>query len=92
MIEEGATGGVVQAPIEFEGIVAVSLPMRAVIQRILEAASTDISVFITGETGTGKDLVAAAIHKRSERKGKPYIPVNTGAMTPELIASELFGH
>ena len=92
VIEEGATGGVVQAPIEFEGIVAVSLPMRAVIQRILEAASTDISVLITGETGTGKDLVAAAIHKRSERKDKPCVPVNTGAMTPELIASELFGH
>ena len=79
-------------PVEFEGIIAVSLPMRAVIQRILEAASTDIPVLITGETGTGKDLVAAAIHKRSERKDKPCVPVNTGAMTPELIASELFGH
>ena len=79
-------------PVEFEGIIAVSLPMRAVIQRILEAASTDIPVLITGETGTGKELVAAAIHKKSKRKNQPYIPVNTGAMTPELVASELFGH
>jgi DNA-binding NtrC family response regulator len=79
-------------PVEFEGIIAVSLPMRAVVQRILEAASTDIPVLVTGETGTGKELVAAAIHKRSSRKDKPYVPVNTGAMAPELIASELFGH
>jgi len=79
-------------PIEFEGIIAISLPMRAVIRRIIEAAAVDIPVLITGETGTGKDLVAAAIHKRSRRKEKPYIPVNTGAVARELIASELFGH
>jgi transcriptional regulator with PAS, ATPase and Fis domain len=47
---------------------------------------------VTGETGTGKDMVAAAIHKRSLRKKGPYIAVNTGAMSSELIASELFGH
>ena len=82
----------IYVPVEFEGIVAVSLPMRAVIQRTMEAAASDIPVLITGETGTGKDLVAAAIHKRGKRKDKPYIVVNTGAMTPELIASELFGH
>ena len=69
-----------------------SLVMREVIQQIIEAASADITVLITGETGTGKDLVAAAIHKRSKRKEFPYVPVNTGAMTPELIVSELFGH
>ncbi|MGH7831276.1 MAG: sigma-54 interaction domain-containing protein, partial [Candidatus Binatia bacterium] len=79
-------------PLDFEGIVAISLPMRAVIQRIMEATSSDIPVLITGETGTGKDLAAAAIHKRSKRKDRPYIVVNTGAMTPQLIASELFGH
>ena len=50
------------------------------------------SVLITGETGTGKDLIAAAIHKRSPRMNHPYIPVNTGAIARELIASELFGH
>jgi len=79
-------------PFEFEGLIVVGLPMRAVIRRIMEAAAVDIPVLITGETGTGKDLIAAAIHKRSGRRDKPYIPVNTGAMAPELIASEIFGH
>jgi DNA-binding NtrC family response regulator len=77
---------------EFEGMIGISLPMREVFQRIMEASSADIPVLITGETGTGKELVAAAIHNRSKRKDKPYIPVNTGAIAPELIASELFGH
>lgn len=79
-------------PLEFEGMLGISLPMQEVFQRILEVASEDISVLITGETGTGKDMVAAAIHKRSRRKNGPYIAVNTGAMASELIASELFGH
>jgi DNA-binding NtrC family response regulator len=79
-------------PTEFEGILAISLPMRSVIQQIIEAAAADIAVLITGETGTGKDLVAAAIHKRSNRSEKPYLAVNMGAMASELIASELFGH
>jgi two-component system NtrC family response regulator len=77
---------------EFEGMIGISLPMREIFQRILEAASADIPVLITGETGTGKELVAAAIHNRSKRKDKFYVPVNTGAIAPELIASELFGH
>jgi DNA-binding NtrC family response regulator len=77
---------------EFEGMIGISLPMREVFERIMEASSADIPVFITGETGTGKELVAAAIHNRSKRKNKPYIPVNTGAIAPDLIASELFGH
>jgi DNA-binding NtrC family response regulator len=79
-------------PMEFEGIVTVGLPTRIVIQRILEAAAVDIPVLITGETGTGKDLVAAAIHKRSKRKHAAYLPINMGAIPAELIASELFGH
>ncbi len=77
---------------EFEGMIGMSLAMREVFQKILDASSADIPVLITGETGTGKDLVAAAIHNRSKRKNKPYVPVNTGAIAPELIASELFGH
>jgi DNA-binding NtrC family response regulator len=79
-------------PMEFEGIVTVGLPTRMVIQQILEAAAVDIPVLITGETGTGKDLVAAAIHKRSKRKHAAYVPINMGAIPSELIASELFGH
>jgi DNA-binding NtrC family response regulator len=77
---------------EFEGMIGMSLSMREVFQRIIDAASADIPVLVTGETGTGKDLVAAAIHNRSKRKNKPYVPVNTGAIAPDLIASELFGH
>ena len=79
-------------PVDFEGILAFTLKMRSVIQYIMEAASEDIPVLITGETGTGKDLVAAAIHKRSKRRDFAYLPVNMGAIAHELIASELFGH
>jgi DNA-binding NtrC family response regulator len=82
----------VALPIEFEGIIAVSLPMGAVLRRAIEAANVDMPVLITGETGTGKDLIAAAIHRRSRRKDNPYVIVNTGAMSPQLIASEIFGH
>ena len=66
--------------------------MLEVFQSIIDAASADVPVLITGETGTGKDLVAGAIHNRSRRKDKPFVAVNTGAMPAELIASELFGH
>jgi DNA-binding NtrC family response regulator len=58
----------------------------------MEAATVDAAVLITGETGTGKDMVAAAIHKRSKRQHRPYVPVNMGAISHELIGSELFGH
>ena len=85
-------GGEIEIPIELDGILAVSLAMRSVLQQITEAAAEDIPVLITGETGTGKDLVAAAIHKRSKRKGSPYLAVNVGAIVSELVASELFGH
>jgi DNA-binding NtrC family response regulator len=87
-----SNGDATGLPIEFEGIIAVSLPMRAIIGRIIDAAAVDIPVLITGETGTGKDLVAAAIHRRSNRRGRPYIAVNMGAIARDLIASEIFGH
>jgi DNA-binding NtrC family response regulator len=77
---------------QFEGMLGVSLPMLEVFQQITDAASADVPVLITGETGTGKDLVAEAIHNRSHRKDKPLVAVNMGAMPAELIASELFGH
>jgi DNA-binding NtrC family response regulator len=79
-------------PVMFEGMLGLSLPMLEVFQRIVEAASEDIPVLITGETGTGKDLVSSAIHQRSKRKDGPYVAVNTGAIATELVASELFGH
>jgi DNA-binding NtrC family response regulator len=85
-------GAEIEIPIELDGILAVSLAMRSVLQQITEAAAEDIPVLITGETGTGKDLVGAAIHKRSKRKDSPYLAVNMGAIVSELVASELFGH
>ncbi|HSE85465.1 MAG TPA: sigma-54 dependent transcriptional regulator [Candidatus Binatia bacterium] len=87
-----SSGAEIEIPIELDGILAVSLAMRSVLQQITEAAAEDIPVLITGETGTGKDLVAAAIHKRSKRKNSPYLAVNMGAIVYELVASELFGH
>jgi len=85
-------GALIDVPIEFEGMLTVSLPMRAVVRRALEAANVDVPVLITGETGTGKDMLAAGIHRRSQRKGYPFVAINTGAMAPELVASEIFGH
>ena len=79
-------------PTALEGIMAISLPMRFALEQVMEAATVDAAVLITGETGTGKDMVAAAIHKRSKRQHRPYVPVNMGAISHELIGSELFGH
>jgi DNA-binding NtrC family response regulator len=79
-------------PMEMEGIMAISLPMRFALEQVIEAAAVDATVLITGETGTGKDMVAAAIHKRSKRQQRSYVPVNMGAVAHDLIASELFGH
>jgi DNA-binding NtrC family response regulator len=79
-------------PTDLEGIMAISLPMRLALEQVIEAAAVDAPVLITGETGTGKDMVAAAIHKRSKRQHRPYVPVNMGAISHELIGSELFGH
>ena len=76
----------------YHNILGVSPQIREIYKQIDQAAQTDISVLISGETGTGKDLVAEALHYNSLRKEKPYIRVNTGAMSPELIASTLFGH
>ena len=78
--------------VEFHGIYGVSIPMQEIIEQIKDAAKTDISILITGETGTGKDLVASAIHKSSQLKNEPYVIVHTGAMPVDLISSELFGY
>src|SRR5277367_2173640 len=76
----------------FEEIVGTSRPLRAVLSRIAKVAPTDSTVLITGETGTGKELVARAVHKRSQRSGRPFVSVNCAAIPRDLIASELFGH
>jgi PAS domain S-box-containing protein len=76
----------------FEQIVGASPPLRNVLSRVSKVAPTDSSVLITGETGTGKELVARAIHKRSRRSSRAFVSVNCAAVPRDLIASELFGH
>jgi len=76
----------------FEEIVGSSNALKAVLSRIAKVAPTDSTVFITGETGTGKELIARAVHKRSRRSGRPFVSVNCAALAPSLISSELFGH
>ena len=77
---------------EFEGIVAMSKPMLDIFETVKKIAPTDVAVLITGESGTGKELVARAIHERSQRKDKPFVPINCGAIPENLLESELFGH
>jgi PAS domain S-box-containing protein len=76
----------------FEEIVGTSQSLRAVLTLISKVAPTDSSVLVTGETGTGKELVARAIHKRSRRCSRPFVSVNCAAIPRDLIGSELFGH
>ena len=74
------------------GIIANDIGMKNVLNLIEQVAQTDATVLITGETGTGKELVARAIHKASNRNDKPLIRINCGAIPANLIESELFGH
>ena len=76
----------------FEEIVGTSKALQTVLSRIAKVAPTDSTVFITGETGTGKELIARAVHKRSRRSERAFVSVNCAALAPSLISSELFGH
>lgn len=76
----------------FEQIISGSRVMRSVFEKANAAARTDAPVFIVGETGTGKELLAKAIHLKSERSNQPFIAINCGAIPKELIESELFGY
>jgi formate hydrogenlyase transcriptional activator len=76
----------------FEEIVGASAPLQRVLARVAKVARTDSTVLITGETGTGKELIARAIHKRSARSSRAFVSVNCAAIPRDLIASELFGH
>lgn len=77
---------------DFGELVGRSPSMRELYALIERVGPTEATVFLAGETGTGKDLVAAAIHEHSDRSGGPYLPVNCGAIAESLIGSELFGH
>jgi two-component system response regulator HydG len=76
----------------FEGVVGDSPQMREVIERLKRIAPTNASVLIEGETGTGKELVAQAIHQNSPRKNKPFVALNCAALSENILESELFGH
>src|SRR5690606_21126651 len=73
-------------------LIGRSAPMRALLKEIATVAASDLTVLITGETGTGKELVARAIHYGSQRSGRPLISVNCAALPESLVESELFGH
>jgi len=74
------------------GIIGSSPALQAVLERVARVAATGATVLISGETGTGKELIARAIHASSARAGGPLVKVNCAAFAPELVASELFGH
>jgi transcriptional regulator with GAF, ATPase, and Fis domain len=74
------------------GMMGASEPMRRVFERIRRAAPTPATILILGETGSGKELAARAVHELSLRSRRPFVPLNCGAISPQLIESELFGH
>jgi len=76
----------------FEGIVGCSEPLRNVLDQVAKVAVTDSTVLILGETGTGKEMIARAIHKGSKRSSRPFIAMNCAAVAPTLVETELFGH
>ena len=76
----------------FRNLVGGSAAIRAIRQLIEQVAGTEASVLLSGESGTGKEVVARNIHYQSKRRYKPFVPVNCGAIHPELLESELFGH
>lgn len=90
--EVGRLRDALEERIEFEGLIGQSEAIRKLFQVMARTAETDSTVLILGESGTGKDVVARAIHARGPRKDGPFIPVNCAALPAELIESELFGY
>ncbi len=76
----------------FDNIIGSSLPMQKVFSRMEKVAATDSTILILGASGTGKELVAKAIHYNSHRRDKPFVAINCGAIPADLLESELFGH
>ncbi|HVM95700.1 MAG TPA: sigma-54 dependent transcriptional regulator [Candidatus Acidoferrales bacterium] len=91
-LENTMLRGEVKGQYRFEEIVGVSPARERMLQMVERAVPTDLTVLIQGETGTGKELVARAIHYNGPRADKPFVTENCGALAPELLTSELFGH
>ncbi|HCM46723.1 MAG TPA: sigma-54-dependent Fis family transcriptional regulator [Colwellia sp.] len=89
---EVAEKGFINEPINFHGMVAADEAMKELFVSIRHAATTNAPIFITGETGTGKELVAKACHKESYQQSQPFIAVNCANFTKHLMESQLFGH
>ncbi|API93581.1 hypothetical protein BKP57_18245 [Virgibacillus sp. 6R] len=87
-VEEAAD----KKPIYFAGVTGTSAAFRKVLHDVNKVASTDAAVHIYGETGTGKELVAEAIHRNSDRANRPFVSINCGAIPQQLLESELFGY
>ncbi|MGH9381462.1 MAG: sigma-54 interaction domain-containing protein [Thermoanaerobaculia bacterium] len=85
---QGLVGGAAQ----FQGMIGETAVMRAVFRQLRDVAAVDSMVILEGETGTGKELAARAIHDLSRRKGRPYVAVNCAGLTESLLSSQLFGH
>src|SRR5579871_2556649 len=77
---------------DFDEIIGPSPSLRSVLDTVRQVASSDTTVLLVGETGTGKELIARALHRLSPRAARPMIAVNCGAIAPGLMESELFGH
>jgi two-component system, NtrC family, response regulator AtoC len=88
----GALRGELRRLGRFGSMIGASRRMQEVYDLIAKVAHTDASVFVLGETGTGKELVAQTLHDMSRRQKQPFVPINCGAVSPTLIESELFGH
>lgn len=82
----------IERPYSFDDIIGTSPGMRAVYATIDQVADADVPVLVTGPTGTGKELVARSLHRRSARASQPFVPVDCGAIPENLLESEFFGH
>jgi two-component system response regulator AtoC len=90
--EIGALKGELRSLGRFGSLIGASPGMQKVYDLIIKVARTDATIVITGETGTGKELVAQTVHEQSRRQKEAFLPINCGAVSPTLIESELFGH
>jgi len=76
----------------FSGIIGKSASLKEVLKRVKKVSMTDANILVIGDSGTGKELIARSIHKNSERRGRPFVPVDCASLPENLLESELFGH